>query len=67
VSEITEQMEQEYLAVKGTKCPYCSSRNIESLDQNSDGNEIWIKIECLDCKKTWVELYKLTGIVPVIN
>lgn len=43
-------------------CPYCHS---ESLDADSpkiaDNDEIKINVQCSDCHKEWMEIYRLVS------
>lgn len=46
-----------------SRCPHCGSANIEagSLDTCS-GGEIYQPVGCLNCKKSWQDVYTLTDI-----
>lgn len=60
---ISIEKEKEYVDSGGRSCPYCSSDQID-LDSgpNVDGSIVSVPVICEECGKTWIDLYKLTGI-----
>ena len=44
-----------------TLCPHCHSESIEGKSFETDTDEIWQDMYCLDCDSTWTNTYKLTG------
>lgn len=55
---------EEYVALKGVRCPFCGSCGIEGDSFDFDGAEASQKIRCLDCDNTWTDVYKLVGFHP---
>ena len=55
---LTKEQKKKYLKNSG-KCPFCQSNNIEGGEVEIDGKLVWQVIDCLDCKKSWVDYYKL--------
>lgn len=53
--------EKRYLREGGTKCPYCSSSDIEELDFDFCGDVATQDMECMECEKSWTATYELTG------
>jgi len=43
------------------KCPFCDTDQYERQDLNPDGDMIFIKCECLKCKKNFSEKFSLIG------
>jgi transposase-like protein len=61
----TKEQEKEYLSRRGTRCPYCKGTDISSdhSDIATGGpDELFPKVTCDDCGKTWIEQYQLVGI-----
>jgi len=55
--------ENEYMKSGGSHCPYCKSTSLEGQGSPQiDGAEVTQEIECLNCHKSWHDLYSLTGI-----
>lgn len=42
-------------------CPYCLSGDISGKSIEVDGTECRQEVTCLDCRRTWIDVYKLTG------
>lgn len=65
MTNISTSQEQRYVQAKGGNCPHCGSPNLEAMH-----SEIWLEdrivdpIVCLDCGKTWADVYVLTFILP---
>ena len=54
--------QRQYVKRSGNLCPFCHSHNIEGNGSiQSDADYVWQNITCLDCHKTWQDLYKLVG------
>jgi len=54
--------EQEYVDKSGLFCPYCESDQIEPMESvQVDGTVGLQGIMCADCKKTWTDIFRLTG------
>ena len=43
-------------------CPNCDSENIEGGFFESDSNEAWQIVDCLDCGFQWNDIYVLDNI-----
>jgi transposase-like protein len=59
---MTKKQKKDYLKSVGTKCPYCKSENISTDPIDSDGSIGWANVRCLDCKKDWVDQWKLVNV-----
>lgn len=51
-----------YLESKKTKCPFCESKNIHTVDKENNPKVIKmdrseLEMMCDDCKKHWIEVY----------
>lgn len=56
-----------YMRNQGTKCPYCGSENIDSLQTEHDDfteSILYESVKCLDCSKEWTDEYKLIDVHP---
>lgn len=54
--------DEEYVAIEGSRCPYCRSENIMgegSIDV--DGLGASQEIQCHDCDRFWYDTYALSG------
>lgn len=53
-----------YFANKGNKCPFCKTNKTIFYTGEIDGHalEIYVVIECTDCKKRWTEIARITDI-----
>jgi len=51
-----------YINHRGLHCPYCNSPEIEGNYVNVDAGFAWQKIKCLNCDKSWINIYKLVNI-----
>ena len=58
-----QMTDAEYVARKGTSCPWCGSNDLEAQvdEAQADGNDAMIPVSCLACGKSWEDLYKLAG------
>jgi hypothetical protein len=52
---------QEYVAIRGVKCPFCCSDDLNGDDFNVDQGTCSQEISCLACGKGWHDIYQLTG------
>lgn len=50
-----------YLSEAASVCPVCKSEDISSGHIDADGTVGYANVECLECKSTWVDKWKLTG------
>jgi hypothetical protein len=59
---------KKYLQQHGTHCLFCGSPLVESGTPHiADGNddELRAYVECTGCKRRWIDVYKLTNVIPV--
>ena len=56
---MTAEQRKFYLQNKGNKCPHCKSDNIQGAAAGWESDSDWASrvVECLDCKKTWTDIY----------
>lgn len=64
----TKEQERNYVDNRGVRCPHCGGTDISSDhgDLATGGpDELFPKVTCENptCGKTWVEQYKLVGIL----
>lgn len=63
--KIKRLSQKEYVKGDGMTCPFCHSKMIEGDGSiNFEGDIVSQNIYCLDCHKTWQDLYKLVGYDP---
>lgn len=55
--------DEQYVALRGCRCPFCGSGNIEAETPEADGDDAWELVHCHDCDKDWTDLFKLRGYV----
>jgi len=56
-----DEVEREYLEAAHL-CPKCKSDEIDGVGgYDAEGDEIFHKVECLNCGTTWTDRYKLNG------
>lgn len=56
--------QEKYVACKGHICPYCGSKDIEAgpiCGEALENGEFTQIVDCKNCKKRWLDIYKLTG------
>lgn len=51
----------EYVSVKGLRCPVCHGVHISSDHIQIDGADATCEVVCSDCNARWVDNYALTG------
>lgn len=52
----------EYVRMKGIQCPFCDCADLDPIEgPQVDGTDCWQEIECLECHKTWRDVYRLVG------
>lgn len=61
-SEWNEERAKEYVRSGYTRCPICSSEDINGDRVEIDGNGAWQKVSCVDCGAVWEDLYQLMGV-----
>lgn len=64
ITESLDELANEYIEFKGTRCPYCRSYNIEGLESPDfcGGATISQLCHCLDCLREWSDVYDLTSV-----
>jgi hypothetical protein len=56
--------QEKYVDCKGHICPYCGSKDIEAgpvCGEALENGEFTQIVDCKNCKKRWLDIYKLTG------
>lgn len=53
----------QYLKHGAQQCPHCASRNIEAGNLSCDHANKNAAVTCNDCKKDWMEVFKLEGML----
>jgi hypothetical protein len=61
---MTTYQRRRYLAHRGIQCLYCKSKSIEGGPINIDSGGASQEVTCLDCRRTWVDYYKLMDVAP---
>lgn len=56
---LTQKQMEQYIAIGGTRCPYCESKNI-SAGIFDEGNVQ--EVECEDCGERWKDVYTLVRV-----
>jgi hypothetical protein len=51
-----------YLENKGLSCMYCDEGNVEGYGLDFEAGRIEQKVQCTDCGKTWIDIYKLSDV-----
>lgn len=51
---------EEYLESKGSKCPVCSSTELEAGQIEFDGSDLIQEVKCLKCDAEWDDVYSTT-------
>ena len=60
---LTEEQQRRYIAVKGTRCPYCGTKDVTVGDMQADGDTATQSVTCDECGENWTDVYTLTDIV----
>ena len=55
----SEKDVKEYVEKGGTRCPFCSSDQIEGSSFDCEGAQVWQKVSCLSCREEWTDVYEL--------
>ena len=50
---------KEYIERGDTRCPFCSSDQIEGGSFDCEGAQAWQKVSCLSCGEEWTDVYEL--------
>lgn len=51
----------EYVAERGTCCPFCRSTDLEGQEVEIAAGTAHQQVGCLDCGEEWADTYILTG------
>lgn len=64
MGQLTRQQRDTYVRSGGNACPYCGSRSMTSEVVMYDrlAGEIHCQIECIKCRKDWVDIFTLTSV-----
>lgn len=56
----------EYVSNKGIYCLYCGSPNLDAglSERATDPAQILCHVRCLDCRRSWADVYVLSSIQP---
>ena len=52
---------KEYVENLGSECPYCGSTQLVGGTVEVHHARAYQPIDCVDCKRSWVDVYKLIG------
>jgi DNA-directed RNA polymerase subunit RPC12/RpoP len=65
MGQITRQQRDTYVRAGGNACPYCGSRSMTSEVVMYDRLQgvIEVEVECLKCKKQWIDVFTLSSIL----
>tara|TARA_B100001094_G_scaffold184729_1_gene178964 strand:+ start:1399 stop:1614 length:216 start_codon:yes stop_codon:yes gene_type:complete len=65
MGQITRKQRDTYVRAGGNACPYCGSRSMTSEIVQYDrlSGEIDIDVECMKCKKQWIDIFTLSNIL----
>jgi len=56
---------EQYIAIGGTRCPFCNSDQIEGDSFDAEGGQVWQRVRCLDCGESWHDVYTLVRVEPL--
>jgi transposase-like protein len=62
---LTEEKVRLYVQTGGVRCLYCGSGNIEAGLRDEDSECMSQEVQCHDCKKEWLDIYRLQTVVEV--
>ena len=62
MESLTTEQRAKYIADRGEHCPFCGDFRIEGDSVYVDIGTAWQDITCTECRKSWRDLYTLTGI-----
>lgn len=57
--------DSEYVRNGGVKCPFCRSKSIYGDSVEIDAGSAWQRITCVDCDRSWNDVYSLNGYEPL--
>jgi len=65
MGKITRQQPDTYLLDGGSRCPFCSSREMvsEIVQYDRLGGVIHCEVQCMKCKHEWIDVFTLTGVL----
>jgi transposase-like protein len=53
--------DEEYVKLRGVRCPFCKSDQIEGEHIEVDAGGAFQDVSCLGCDRTWTDYYILVG------
>lgn len=62
MKKLTKTQRERYVQREGCRCPYCNSDQLGGGSYDGDAGYITQSITCLDCEKSWTDVYKLIDI-----
>jgi hypothetical protein len=60
--KLSDDAVRHYIEGGGARCPFCESEQIEGGPVEIDYGRAFQEMGCIDCDKTWNDVYALTGI-----
>ena len=65
MGQLTRKQRDIYVRAGGIACPYCGSRSMTSEIVQYDrlSGVIDIDVECMKCKKQWIDVFTLSNIL----
>jgi len=64
MAKLTDEQRAAYIKNGGLRCPFCSSENIDGIENNFDSGFMSQVVICTNCNESWSDVYKLVGITP---
>lgn len=61
---LTDEMEAAYIKAGGVHCPYCKADDVQGDQFDVEWGEARQPMSCNVCGATWVDAYKLVGVIP---
>lgn len=66
VQQLTPQEKRNWIKRRYSHCPYCDCEDLDTTDEDIDGNIITLYVICCNCTREWNEHYKLYEITEVV-
>jgi len=55
-------LEKRYLKRKGSVCPFCGSRDLDTSGRCFGIDSCFQNVSCSECGNEWADIYTLTGV-----
>jgi len=62
IEDAPQEDKQTYVKLRGGYCPFCESRNLNPSSSVFDKGNAYQYLDCLDCGRSWIEVYNLTDL-----